>query len=425
MTIKQEITMCMREDSTVENLLRKYCIRSGLEENTTRLLLNGERLDKKSKLGMLKLEGDDVIDVFLECRGGGPLPKKSKLNSKEIFDALNESVDDVEFDNEESNKVLSEKEEEMVDECKQHPTNDEKGLDTYKTIQGNYLQDNDGRQTESDDDEVMEKVREEFNNGHFEGNSDIHKRIKFFMNLPRMAKFEQKIVKSLIERIRIHSEWEKEKNNNFPELTKPLKKRKANPEKDSKRKKRKKVESALNIQDGDLSTNKDQMRIESSPNLNGNTPKQRKNLFQLFGIVSPFLRTKVPTEEEVRRFSLAVHLWAGKMQGSVQFLVENRLNDRHFKDIMVFAGPSSKWKLIPDRSTTEYKNLWQNVFKGGEYFHGDKETGFESKTKIHEAALSTCPFGHCMLSPALMDITCEKTIDMTKMESKISTSSRR
>ena len=113
------------------------------------------------------------------------------------------------------------------------------------------------------------------------------------------------------------------------------------------------------------------------------------------------------------------------MQGSVGFLLKNRLTDRHFKDIMVFAGPSSKWKLIPDRSTTEYKNLWQNAFKGGEYFHGDKEIGFESKTKIHEAALSTCPFGHCMLSPALMDITCEKTIDMTKMESKISTSSRR
>ena len=165
--------------------------------------------------------------------------------------------------------------------------------------------------------------------------------------------------------------------------------------------------------------------MENSPNLQGNTPKQRKNLFQLFGIVSPFLRAKLPTEEEVRRFSLAVHLWAGKMQGSVGFLLENRLNDRHFKDIMVFAGPSSKWKLIPDRSTTQYKNLWQNAFKGGEYFHGDKETGFEGKNKIHEASLSTCPFGHCMLSPALMNITCEKTTEMTKTKSNIPTSSRR
>ena len=147
----------MREDSTVENLLRKYCIRSGLEENTTRLLLNGERLDKKSKLGMLKLEGDDVIDVFLECRGGGPLPKKSKLNSKEIFDALNESVDGLESDNEESNKLLSGKDKEMVDACKQHPTNDEKGLDTDQTIEENYLQDSARKQTESDDDEFMEK----------------------------------------------------------------------------------------------------------------------------------------------------------------------------------------------------------------------------------------------------------------------------
>ena len=107
----------------------------------------------------------------------------------------------------------------------------------------------------------------------------------------------------------------------------------------------------------------------------GNTPKQRKNLFQLFGIVSPFLRQKVPTEEEVRRFSLAAHLWAGKVHGGVEFLQKTRLTDRHFKDIIIFAGPSSKWKLIPDRAITQYRNLWQNAFKGKQFFHGDKESG--------------------------------------------------
>jgi hypothetical protein len=85
---------------------------------------------------------------------------------------------------------------------------------------------------------------------------------------------------------------------------------------------------------------------ETNPN---STPKQRKHIFRMFGIVSPFIRQKVPTEEEARRFSLAVHLWAAKVKGGVQFLQQNQLTERNFQEILLFAGQSSRWKLIPDR----------------------------------------------------------------------------
>ena len=45
---------------------------------------------------MLKLEDDDVIEIFKECKGGGPVPRKIILNSEiQIRDALNESFDEL------------------------------------------------------------------------------------------------------------------------------------------------------------------------------------------------------------------------------------------------------------------------------------------------------------------------------------------
>ena len=185
------------------------------------------------------------------------------------------------------------------------------------------------------------------------------------------------------------------------------------------------LENDLENSENQVIADTEMLKHKEESSSRGSTPKQRKNLFQLFGIVSPFLRKKVPTEEEVRRFSLAVHLWAGRVHGGVEFLQNTRLTDRHFKDILIFAGPSSKWKLIPDRSITQYRNLWQNAFKGKQFYHGDEESGFENESKLHEASLSVCPFGHCKLSADLMEITCDNNREKNSFESKAAASSRR
>jgi hypothetical protein len=139
----------------------------------------------------------------------------------------------------------------------------------------------------------------------------------------------------------------------------------------------------------------------------------------LFGIVSPFIRQKVPTEEELRRFSLAVHSWAEKTHGSVIFLQEHQLTERHFKEILVFAGPSSRWKLIPDRSVTQYKNLWQNAV------YGDTGTGFENEMRLHDPSLTLCPFDHCKLNSRMINSALSQTDLMPPINTAQDKSSRR
>ena len=150
-----------------------------------------------------------------------------------------------------------------------------------------------------------------------------------------------------------------------------------------------------------------QVSRDQEDDQSSSTPKQRPNIFRMFGIVSPFLMQKVPTEEELRRFSLAVHLWAEKVHGGVIFLQQTQLTERHFNEIMVFAGPSSRWKLIPDRSVTQYKNLWQNAV------YGDTGTGFETETKLHDPSKLFCPFDHCKLNSEMI----KSAIDKNNVES--------
>ena len=85
----------MKSSSTAGDLKEKFCDKTKEDDNKTRFLLNGERLDDESILHLLNLEKGDKIEVFLECRGGGPPKIKYLLNSKEdqILDALNESLE--------------------------------------------------------------------------------------------------------------------------------------------------------------------------------------------------------------------------------------------------------------------------------------------------------------------------------------------
>ena len=79
----------MRSSSTVGDLREKFCEKSNTDANATRFLINGERLEDKTFLKWLDLEERDRIEVFLECRGGGPQTKKHLLKSDEdILDAL-------------------------------------------------------------------------------------------------------------------------------------------------------------------------------------------------------------------------------------------------------------------------------------------------------------------------------------------------
>ena len=260
----------------------------------------------------------------------------------------------------------------------------------------------------------LDDLRRKVSNETLPENSSIHKQLKFYLGLPDLTLTEMNIVKSLSERLEIHADWKLEKSSLFPKKKRILKKRKRTEVTEtSSRCLRRKVGTQLENENEENSESNKDLSENDGTNSNpvntgdgsSNTPKQRKTLFQMFGIVSPFFRQKVPSEEELRRLSLAVHLWAERTHGSVSFLQENQLNERHFRDILMFAGPSSRWKLIPDRSVTQYKNIWQNAHNGTEHFHGDLETGFETRGKLHDPSVRFCPFGHCMLDSNLIKLT--------------------
>ena len=135
---------------------------------------------------------------------------------------------------------------------------------------------------------------------------------------------------------------------------------------------------------------------------NQETPKQRNKILNIFGIgtPSPFLKFSKSTEEDLKRLSVAVHLWAHKQCGSMNMLQEERLKDKHFHQILSFTGPSSKWHILKDRPASQYKKMWRNAMKGIHYYRGHPETGYETQSKLHSPEAPFCLFQHC--KPGLM-----------------------
>ena len=449
---------------------KQFCNKVKKEPSVIRFFFNGERLNDETILNVLSLNNEE-IEAFEECKGGGPPTKKRQTyNDDQILEALNESLEDCERDkvqgeeNESrkektSRKVCvnpsqpnhsdleSEKDKITVDasnetvlglEAKEvnSATNDSVGYiekDNHFTMENDEADENinlSGRKEEVETIKEIEKeenendgwlndLRLKFKSGGVPGKSNLHKQLKFYLELPQITLTEQNIVKTLLTRINMHSNWEREKNQQYPQKEKKARKRKSVEPMQNEfrclRSKRGDSDQELKSNDSEKKSSKSEgLKIQDDEN--SNTPTQRKNLFKLFGIVSPFMRQKIPTEEELRRFSLAVHLWAEKTKGSVEFLMETKLTERHFKEVLIFAGPGSRWKLIPDRSTTQYKNLWSNTAKGKHHFHGDPETGFESRLKLHEPSLSYCPFGHCQLTKELITYDSEKSNHSPRIE---------
>ena len=185
----EDMTFRMGPGSTVGNLKKQFCDQTKDDVNKTRFLLNGERLEDESILDFLNLEERDQIEVFQECRGGGPPTKKYLLNSDEkILDALDESLEFSESDEEKSN------EESGCEEVFSHSSN-EVGIDHHQigkedkeearetltkkqeidNMTNPSLQDPpESDENDMDDNEWFESLRKEFNNGKFFGKKCKH-----------------------------------------------------------------------------------------------------------------------------------------------------------------------------------------------------------------------------------------------------------
>ena len=258
------------------------------------------------------------------------------------------------------------------------------------------------RQTE--DLNILDKIRQEYKDGKLLKNNPLHMKIIYLLELPKLVNIEQKMLNSLWEMKEKHDEWEEDTDHLISSNKKQGRKRKqVLVATDVNRKLRKlavkdnKIVSAMptsEIKQSEEQTLHDVITNDSSALL---SPKQRERLLSKFGMrtPSPLRRRTIPTEEELRRFSVAVHLWAERTSGSIKTLYNMRLTDKNFKEILQFAGPNSEWNLLKDRSILQYKSMWRNSVKTRHTYRGHPNTGFETEFKVHGPSSPYCPFGHC------------------------------
>jgi hypothetical protein len=139
------------------------------------------------------------------------------------------------------------------------------------------------------------------------------------------------------------------------------------------------------------------------------TPSKRQRLMKKFNMTtpSPFRKKITVTLDEMKRISVAVHLWAERMKGGIQYLASSRLTDPDFEEILSFTGPGSKWNIMKNRSVPQLRSLWRNTSGVLHAYRGHCKTGFENKSLKHDAKETFCPFGHCksgIMSPMDVDL---------------------
>ena len=124
------------------------------------------------------------------------------------------------------------------------------------------------------------------------------------------------------------------------------------------------------------------------------TPQKCKELFSKFSLKtpSPHLKLGKVKENEMRSFSVAVHLWAEDNYGGTKILQQRRLLRKDFQEII---NTGTKYNLLKSRSADQYKSLWRNTFGSKEPFRGDPKSGYENKMKLHSPSKAHCPFQHC------------------------------
>lgn len=251
----------------------------------------------------------------------------------------------------------------------------------------------------------------------FSSDNPIDKKIIFLLSQPKLAEVEINMLKSQLElKEHFQSEWDDETQ------TEPSTKRKRKRKLDvyissSQMNLRKKTNSRSHPRVEYEEDCEKAKSIDSISNKNNTTSnqlceidmKERAALFTKCELSepSPLIKTKQPSEMELKRMSVAIHLWSHQKCGGVQFLKDVPLTDNHFQEIVNFAGPNSKWNLLKNRSVTQFKNMWRNKLKGKHFYHGHEETGFETEYKLHNSSSIFCPFEHCrqgFMSPFDVDL---------------------
>ena len=123
------------------------------------------------------------------------------------------------------------------------------------------------------------------------------------------------------------------------------------------------------------------------------TPQKRERLLEKFNLKtpSPLMKQSKVTQDEMKRLSLAVHLYAEENFGGIKGLHNIRLKEKHFQEILDFAGPGTMYNFIKGRSPFQFQSLWRNSAKSKQTFRGHPSSGFENEAQRHDPSIQYCP----------------------------------
>ena len=344
---KEQINLTTSRHGKFCNVARTICEVAGWDQMKTRFLLDGCRLQNDMTLSENEVHDHAVIEVMFEMVGGkGPTSPQIR-------------------------KMLEDEKSETNDESEQADTSSE-------TTDVNY--------------KMYEELQQKLQEGKLEldRSNDLDKKLLYLLETKEIQPYELLRLKNL------YSFWEEKQKS---EYFKPIKE--TNKALTTKRK----------GTDNQKKKNGQKRAFESEPEHSNEeaTPKKRQQLMHTFELKtpSPLLKMSNISELEMKRISVAIHLWADRKMGGNTFLHNTRLVDSHFNDILKFTGPDSKWKLLKCMTVRQLKSLWRNTYGGKHFFRGHKKTGFENEFEMHISSGSFCPFGHCQLglmSPMDVDL---------------------
>ena len=383
---------------------KSFCRENKLKMSSVRFLFEGKRILDCESPDSVGIVSEDEIEVFSELRGGGKPEKKNISGDSETILGLLEGLSEHSEDSDNCSLV---DENEII----AIPNSQVRITELRVNFVGNV-----GLDSKIEDKEISDNVLESI----FE-ETELLKEIS-----PEFDNHEATSKESTIEVVHHFPEqesfqWQDENDPMRKEYLTTYKKQlkkcvaaKCQENKNTTLSEYEETEKMCMIQveneevesTNESHADKIQDRVLESPKVSllKATPQKRIELFNRFGIKTPSPLTKIAkvTEKEIKQLSIAVHLWAENQTGGKKQLEQVRLTKKHFKEIIDFAGPGTRYNLIKGRSPLQYQIIWRNEEKSKNLFQDDCGKSFVNDMGFHNSSKQQCPFEHCMtgiLSP--------------------------
>ena len=226
---KKNIEVKIKPTQCVRDLKESFCYMQKLKMSSIRLFVDGQRLEESETVANLGLQNGDIIEAFMEITGGGG-PKKRGLSIDEVKKRLNKDEDksDDAFssssDSDENQspphthqvQVKANEDGEVSKPVEDYVSKAE--LETPHTEPSKQMYTNNESQPEDFD--WVDNLRKMYNEGKLSKQNNFHKKIIYYLELPKLEPMDFKILKSIMEMKEKHDEWQNEKNELDLELDK-------------------------------------------------------------------------------------------------------------------------------------------------------------------------------------------------------------